>query len=581
MKTLLSLLSIFTLCFAQIVPFENRIEWTPGLHNSDRDSLTTILYIVTDFDADNSGNSDVLAVVKSAIASLSSTGGVIYFPEGTYRFDGTLEINRDNITLRGEGADKTQFHFYNPEKSACIYIVTYGRGDWQTVSGYMKDATRLTVADGSAFTVGEFAEIQQENDSAFMYTSPLWNQSFAHNSVGQFMEISAINGNEITLKTPLHLGFKAQFNPQVRDQRLIKNVTVENLYIEMKTDSDVNTIMYKNAAYGLVKNIVSYHTRKAHVHSESTIGGEVRDSKFSRSFDYGGGGHGYGVSLGFHTTDWLVENNRFDSLRHAMIFSKGANGNVFGYNYSQNVLQGEGETNLNDGWTPPDLSNHGHYAFMNLIEGNSLQEMGISDHWGPSGPGNLYFRNRVLSDETPDGISYYDVSTKQNVIGNSALKIRDADGNAFDNLEHGNLINGELLWDETIAEHSLESSYYLSEKPSFFNTQPWPIYGPVEGFDEKLPAQILFEGGEVSLRTSAAVTMKQIVTHVQQGNKIKIKSSEPFTTISLYSVSGKELFSHAVNSEYHYEINSSSIATGVYFIMLNGVSQVVQKISIK
>ena len=48
-----------------------------------------------------------------------------------------------------------------------------------------------------------------------------------------------------------------------------------------------------------------------------------------------------------HTTGTLAEDNIFDSLRHAMMVQTGANGNVFGYNYSANPVQGEGETNLN------------------------------------------------------------------------------------------------------------------------------------------------------------------------------------------------------------------------------------------
>lgn len=522
---------------AKIVPPDNRINWTPGIPGGIPLVNSPIKNVVTDFGADKSGVTNALSAIQNGINSLSTSGGVLFFPEGEYRIDGSLKISNNDIVLRGEGSAKSRLNFYNPTNGQCIEIITYGRGDWQKASGYQKEATTITVVDGTKFTIGEFAEIQQENDSSFMYTNPEWNQTWAQDLVGQFFEVTAINGNGISLKTPFHISYKEKFNPVIRPQRLIKNVGIEELYISLNTNSDVGIILIKNSAYCWVKNVEFYYTAKAHIASESTLGCEIRGSKFSRSHNYGGGGHGYGVSLGLHTTDWLVEDNAFDSLRHAMIFSKGSNGNVFAYNYSLNVLQGEGETNLNTGWIPPDVSNHGHYAYMNLIESNSVQEIGISDYWGPSGPGNIYSRNRVLSGETTDGISYYDATKKQNVIGNSTITIRDSDGKAHDNIEHGNVVNASIVWDNTISDHNIPNSYYLTQKPNFFGEINWPLYGPVEGFNEKLPAQIRFEGG-------VAVIEKHISSVDAGWPEISIVQDRLIITgsacsLTLYTLSGR------------------------------------------
>ena len=69
----------------------------------------------------------------------------------------------------------------------------------------------------------------------------------------------------------------------------------------------------------------------------------------------------------------------------------GASGNVYGYNYSV-------ETQSEGTWTPCDISLHGHYPHMNLFEGNTVQEVDVSDYWGPCGPGNTFLRNRVESE---------------------------------------------------------------------------------------------------------------------------------------------------------------------------------------
>lgn len=579
-KILLLLIFSFSLSYCDIIPDDNKIEWTPGLPNGIPEITTNIVDVVESYSADKTGKTDSKKAIQDAINFVANSGGVVYIPEGEYLINGTLSIKNDGIVLRGAGANKTKLYFSDPT-GACIDVVTYGRGDFQEFSGYDKDLKTVSVANGSKFTVGEFAEIQQENDEDFMYTDPEWNQSWAKDLVGQFFEVASVNGNEVTFKTPLHITYQSKFNPQIRPQRLIKNVGIEDLYLALTTDSDINSISFKNAAYCWVKNVSSYYSAKAHVASESTIGCEVRGSIFRKSHNYGGGGHGYGVSLGFHTTDWLIEDNAFDSLRHAMIFAKGANGNVFGYNYSINVLQGEGETNLNNGWIPPDVSNHGHYAYMNLIESNSVNEIGISDYWGPTGPGNLYFRNKVVNDETEDGISYYDHSTKQNVIGNKTIAIRDNDKNSYDNFEHGNVIDGKTVWNSDIESQELKSSYYLNSKPDFMTS--WPLYGPEEGFDGKLPAQIRFEDG-----TSDKIADEKVV--FDDDLSVYPNPFNPVTTVNfntqstkssvfIYDLKGRVLFKKNFDKKgtHTFEFNGSKFASGIYFVQAKSVVRTLNK----
>jgi hypothetical protein len=180
---------------------------------------------------------------------------------------------------------------------------------------------------------------------------------------------------------------------------------------------------------------------------------------------------------GFHVTNNLVENNIFDSLRHAMLIQLGANGNVYGYNYSMHPVQGEGETNLNSGWDPPDISIHGHYAYMNLFEGNRVYEIGIGDYWGPAGPGNTYFRNKVID----EGIVCHDASHRQNSLGNITTRFKDTDGKSLEKLEHGNVVGGTIVWDPAIADHDLPYSYYLDSIPEFFREMVWYLSAGDQG----------------------------------------------------------------------------------------------------
>jgi hypothetical protein len=65
-------------------------------------------------------------------------------------------------------------------------------------------------------------------------------------------------------------------------------------------------------------------------------------------------------------------------------------------------------------------------------------------------------------------------------------------------LIHGNvtIADNAIGWNSSIADHSLPPSLYLTGKPAWFGSVPWPPLGPdVAGFTNKIPAQLRFEGG--------------------------------------------------------------------------------------
>jgi hypothetical protein len=223
----------------------------------------------------------------------------------------------------------------------------------------------------------------------------------------------------------------------------------------------------QNVARVWVVRVVSELAAKYHVHVDTGYQVEVRDSEFHDATDHGGGGHGYGVELGTHTTDALVENNIFRRLRHSMMVHLGASGNVFGYNYSREPM---GVT------IPADISVHGHYPFANLFEGNVVQGVAVTDFWGPAGPHNLFFRNRIEQ----AGLRLADASHHQNVVGNelaSGAITRDRTVDPATLLIHGNRVDGTVGWDPDIADQELPDSYYLETKPDFFGAMEWPSTG--------------------------------------------------------------------------------------------------------
>jgi len=471
---------------AQVIPDNRRIHWNPGIPGGIP-LIEGPVENVLQYGADPSGQKDSHDAIAEAVSQLPQSGGIVHIPGGTYLLSKTLLINKDRVILRGDGMTSTRL--LSDASGVSIQIESRETGEWQKmISGYSLGSSRIEVENGLAFSKGSFLEIQQENDSSIMYTEKTWIQGWSENSVGQVFEIADIRGNVIILKTALHLSLSRHLNPVARPFEALRNVGIEDLYIQKLKPAD-HTISITHTAYCWIKKVESEMTMRSHVQLSASLGHEIEGCYFHKSYHYGGGGHGYGVMCGNHTSDVLVENNAFDSLRHAMMVQTGANGNVFAYNYSNNPVQADPGSVLNTGWIPPDISVHGHYPFMNLFEGNDVMEIGISDYWGPAGPGNTYLRNRVRG----DGILCYDHSHEQNLLGNVTTTLINTDNSCLRLLEHGNTIGGVTVWDEQLPGHTIPESFYLKEAPDYFEGYSWPPFGPGTGKGNILPAKRSYE----------------------------------------------------------------------------------------
>lgn len=333
--------------------------------------------------------------------------------------------------------------------------------------------TVITVDDASGFTVGEHAELQQHNDWELMDPEGRWRTEswVPEDAVGQMFEEVAVSGNEVTVSPPVTLDYDPEQSPRLRPMRLVVGAGFQGLAFERTSRGDASTVQLKNTAGVWLRDCEGDTTMRAHLSTSSTLFCEIRDSYFHDSHDYGGGGHGYGASLGNHTTGCLIENNLFVHLRHAMMVQVGATGNVFGYNYSREPYQNQGGD-----WNPPDISLHGHYPSMNLFESNVVQEAAVADYWGPCGPGNTFFRNRLEA----EGLWVRDSSHGQNIVGNELTdgsNVIDIDETVEDTFLHGNLVEGEVSWNPAIDERELPASLYLDGPPPFWTGAPWPALG--------------------------------------------------------------------------------------------------------
>lgn len=391
MKTKLLIWLIFLLIashgFSQDLPLERRCDWkNPGAHELDTKKISFVNPL--DFGADSSGRTDCTTALNSAIMSLQSRAGVILFPPGKYMFLSTIQL-RDSLVIRGSCAENTYFIFDLKGRPEDCFLIR-GKKNVTSVklaADALKSSKSVAPAENLNLKKGDWIKIFEED--ANRITS-----SWASNSIGQLVKVKDIQNNVLILEEELRMDFTLLNQAAYTIVYPAKNIGLESFTIERKdaTSSQTQNFNLELATNCWVTGIASRNCNFSHITIQESSHINVKNSHFSKAFDYGGGGKGYGITLQQTSGRCFISNNIFENLRHSILLQSAANGNVIAYNYSKDPF-----------WTGTilpsnsagDIVLHGNYPFQNLFEGNICQNIVIDNSHGINGPYNTFYRNRA------------------------------------------------------------------------------------------------------------------------------------------------------------------------------------------
>lgn len=476
---------------ALIIPQDRVVDWSVGGYQGDIPQPDTILD-VTDFGAVPNDNGDDRAAILAAINALGGDEGVIYLPAGTWLSTATISLP-SKVVIRGESSDSTILQFDLGDAAVSAFAIGGGSlGAFVAITaGAIKDSDLITVADGSTFLVGDYAEIHQANGT--WDTNPA---DWAKFAVGQMVRITEVDGNNLSLEYPLRIDYDPALSPELRRFVPKRDIGIENLKIE-RIDNPSGAgynIGFSFATQCWVKGVESNMSAGSHIMLNASSHIEITGCYLHDSFGYDGSGtRGYGITFNNHAGECLAQDNIFKHLRHAMMTKMGANGNVIAYNYSRENFRSEPFSDLGG-----DVSLHGHYSYANLFEGNIVQTIMIDHYWGPTGPLNTFFRNRTelygLNFTAATGGAQQ--TTMQNIVGNaittnnSSIFFTIAYGSHYEPRGSGHFAHGNLV--DTAIEPSgtdtlSDETYYLDpEAKTCLLSSAWPPLGIPNAVNENI-----------------------------------------------------------------------------------------------
>jgi len=364
----------------------------------------SVFMITGSADNDYTEVSAALTNAKTFIGS-SNKLAIIYFPEGTYHFDSpiTLDSTYRNIVFQGAGSDRTTLVFRNMRNSHCLVLQgATPEGPIALEHDFVKGENRIYPASGS-WTTGQWIWFLVYN---YDYRST--SEEPEEEIVGQVTRIDSLgtdgNGYFLQIKDKANMNY-LHLPGDGRPMRVYKVTPIQNIGIE---DLKIMRSPHENA-YGAahpfniyidaavncwVKGVESYKPSCHHLSIMRSSQCEVSGCYFHEAMDYCGGGWGYGVQLYQSTTNCLIENNIFRSLRHSLVAAAGSNCNVWTFNYSREQLYTIVGDPLDDP-TYRDLDLHAKWPFGHLFEQNLIEEIGAdgNDDNGANGFYNTFVRN--------------------------------------------------------------------------------------------------------------------------------------------------------------------------------------------
>lgn len=276
------------------------------------------------------------ATIQAAI-NAAAEGARIVLQQGTYTFDKTVVLNRDGITLEGQG-NVTIIAAKALAGAPALQIGTALFRETETnamklIAAADEGATSLKVANGAALKVGDVLWIERPNDAALFKAigDTLWQEDKPLRTA--MVVVTEVNGNSVVLDRPLPFGFDAA-TTTVAVANVVEDVTVKNLTFQgaygkadpsnfnnINKAEDGGMMVLVNSSVGtVVQNVDIVQPGSNGLVLGRSIDAVVDDVTVTGAQNKGDGGNGYGFWIR-DVYDSTFTNLQAVDTRHAVLFA--------------------------------------------------------------------------------------------------------------------------------------------------------------------------------------------------------------------------------------------------------------------
>jgi hypothetical protein len=423
--------------YVTAIPPDRMTAWNPGLSSvGGIPNRTTICKTLSP----RGGTLDDTAAIQSALNTCPANQ-VVKLNAGTFRIsDPGIDFTTSNVTLRGSGAGVTILSQRSTAQQGVIAMGTRWY-EWMSPKAFttdgVKETNSVTLANTTGLTVGQLVHVNETYDSSLVYFNPTqqngdyqgWGEGrkgprAQSRPVGQAMEIASISGNTVTFTTSFHINFRvdhAAHLVQISDGTQVVPTTrwsgIESLTVENGSGGDGGgNIRMFATQHCWAKNIESRNQNAGAAFAfDGAFQSELRDSFLHSAQDPNPGGAGYSIVFDTYTADSLAENNISWNFNKVSAFRSSGGGNVFGYNYCEDMYGQGYPTIVEVGINASHMAGSHH----ELFEGNQGPNFDSDSYWGSQ----MYitaFRNQLtMQRRNISGVAALGNGVKANLVDTS------------------------------------------------------------------------------------------------------------------------------------------------------------------
>ncbi|ETX26867.1 hypothetical protein [Roseivivax isoporae] len=277
---------------------------------------------------------DITADELQALIADSPAGTVIAMAPGTYRFDRTIEILRDDVSLLGASSDAVTIRVDGLGQEA--FRVGHGTLSGEVALSRAADegarAITLETAD-HGFEAGDFVYLERETTPDFLDSigDRAWREDAPLRA--SIVEVQAVDGAELTLASGLHFDFDPS-DTIVQEIDLVSDVTLGGFTVSYglgradPSDFSNTEDRYNRTAVIEVEGTSDLRLTDIVAHDVPSLGTNVALSRavqadgltMTGAHNKGAGGNGYALQIRDVYDSAFTGLNDMD-MRHSVVFA--------------------------------------------------------------------------------------------------------------------------------------------------------------------------------------------------------------------------------------------------------------------
>jgi Ca2+-binding RTX toxin-like protein len=269
-----------------------------------------------------------------ALIDQSPAGTVLMLEAGRHRFDRTIEIGRDDITIVGAGSGETVIEVPSSLGQEVFSIGDGSRSGSYTLSRSVGEGAKtLTFSGGHGFEAGDFVYLARESTDAFYdeIGDTAWRKDVPLRT--SIVEVASVDGNTVHLASGVHFDFVPS-ETSVAKIDLVDNVAIGGFTVDYglgRADPsdfanrlgsyDRDAVIQVEGTVGLkIRDVVAHDVPSLGVNVALSRAADVDGVEITGAHNKGSGGNGYALQIR-DVYDSSFTNLSDMDMRHSVVFA--------------------------------------------------------------------------------------------------------------------------------------------------------------------------------------------------------------------------------------------------------------------